>query len=336
LNSLLRKHQYALGALVGVGALIWLVGTIQAETPVWVQAQAVTETATPQDAGAVPAPTETLAPYVHVIQTEDTLYYIIQQYGYTTLDVIPEIVQLNPNIPNADTLPGVGSEILIPRQTVTPTPAFTPQPTAGPDGASVDANAEAQNVDCYYVQEGDTLVGIAEMYRMTLEQLSQLNRDLNWFGCDFGNYSGGEDCNPTIQIGQCINVYMPTPTPTLTPTASGNETVTPTPTFAPPAAVYPPEGAIAPAGVFSLYWVGVGVLAENEYYLVEVFDVTGDSDMRLVTKQTSMPLPASMIPSDGQPHTINWQVNVAMPNADGIFRVISGVGPMRSFQWQSR
>ena len=287
-----------------------------------------------------PTPTETPGPYVHVIQQDETLGYIIQLYGYTTFDVIPEIVQLNANIPNADSLPGAGSEILIPRQTA------TPAPTANPAGVATEAstaqvnsgtgNAPGENVTCYTVQEGDTIVGIAEMYRMTLEELSQLNRDLNWFGCDFSNYSGGPDCNPSIQIGQCINVYAPTPTPTLSPTPSGAETATPTPTYAAPAPVYPPEGAIAPASVFSLQWVSVGALGANEYYLVEVFDVTSGAEYRQVVKDTSMPLPDTMIPNDGQTHTINWQVSVATPNEEGVFRKIGGVSPMRVFQWQSR
>jgi hypothetical protein len=100
--------------------------------------------------------------------------------------------------------------------------------------------------------------------------------------------------------------------------------------------LYPPDGGVAPAGIIRLYWVGVGVLAANEFYLVQVKDTTGGREFNQVTRDTSMELPESMIPADGQTHTINWRVAVASPNESGVFRPISGAGPVRSFQWQSR
>lgn len=285
-----------------------------------------------------PVPTATEGPYIHIIQENETLGYIIQLYGYTTFDVIPEIVRINDNIPNADTLPGPGSEILIPRQTATPQPS----PQAGETSASsvpaetlASTTGDAQ-LGCYTVEEGDTLVGIMENYSTTLEILAQLNRDLNWFGCDFRNPSGGPDCNPGIQVGQCIHVPLPTATPSLTPTPSGNETATPTPTFAAPIMVYPPEGAVVPPGALLLQWVSVGVLAAEEQYLVEVTDTLTNEVLRRVTKETSLKLPDSMIPSDGKPHIMNWRVSVATPNEQGVFRIISGPGGIQSFEWQSR
>jgi len=131
-------------------------------------------------------------------------------------------------------------------------------------------------------------------------------------------------------------VPAPTPTLTLSPTPSGRETATPTPTFPAPSMIYPPEGGIAPPGVVRLYWVGVGVLSANDYYLVQVLDVTSNREFNQVTKDTSMELPETMIPSDGQRHIINWRVAVATPNENGVYRPISGAGPVRSFQWQSR
>lgn len=117
-----------------------------------------------------------------------------------------------------------------------------------------------QSKDTYIVQPGDTIVGIAELYSTTIAILVQLNPDLpGRTTCDFEIPSGGPNCNITLNVGQEIIVPAPTPTPTLSPTPSGNETATPTATFVAPVVIFPPEGAAAGAGVFSLQWVGVGV-----------------------------------------------------------------------------
>jgi hypothetical protein len=233
-----------------------------------------TPTYTPAPPTETPTPTETPGPYVHIIKQNETLGYIIQLYGYRDFSIIPEIVSLN-NLPNADTLPGEGSQLLIPRQTPTPLPVGMELTVAADAtrGTTTRGCRKRELITCYTVQEGDTIVGIAEEYGTTIERLSQLNHDtVNWFGCDFSNYSGGPDCNPNIQVGQCINVPAPTPTPTLSPTPSGSETPTLTPTFAPPVPVYPPEGGIAPAIVVRLHWVGV--VSASTIYLVQVTDVT--------------------------------------------------------------
>jgi hypothetical protein len=304
-----------------------------------VQIASPVPTETPAPPTESPTPTETPGPYIHIIKEGETLGAIIQFYDYRDFAVIDEIVRLN-NLASADFLPGAGSELIIPRQTATLTP----------EGVELTATADATRntttqggvvipgttqITCHTVEEGETVVGIAEQYNTTLEVLSQLNPNLYWFGCNFSNYSGGPDCNPNIQVSQCINVPAPTPTPTLSPTPSGNETATPTPTYVPPISVYPPEGAVAPAGVFTLHWVSVGVLAENEHYLVKVIDTVNNETYLQVTKDTSMQLPASMIPEDGQAHIITWEVQVATQNENGDYRPITD-SDRHSFQWQSR
>ena len=75
-------------------------------------------------ASATPSPLPTPGPIEHVIQAGDTLGYIIQQYGFRSIDnyVMDRIVALNVNVPNANSLPGPGSIVLIPRPTATPLP----------------------------------------------------------------------------------------------------------------------------------------------------------------------------------------------------------------------
>lgn len=308
-----------------------------------VESPTPTATAAPPTETFTPSPTP--GPYEHTIQENESLITIVQEYGYTDLSVAPgsiidQVVRMNDNVPNADTLPGPGNVILIPRQTATPTPgneatAVVVQATSAASSPVVTLPGNA-TINDYVVQPNDTLVGIAQEYNTTIAVLSVLNPDMNIYGCNFEIPSGGPNCSPLLQAGQVLKVPAPTPTPTLSPTPSGNETATPTPTYEPPMMIYPPQGAIAPPGVFSLQWVGVGVLRDNEYYLLEVSDSTTGQVFRHVTKNNSWQLQEAMIPGDGQPHTIEWTVRIAVPNEQGVYRPIGGTPEIRSFQWQSR
>ena len=82
-----------------------------------------TQTAIPDPPTAPPVPTSTPGPWEYVVQPNETLIEIIQRepFNYRTLDVIDQIVLINPNVFNADTLP-VGEAILIPRPTATASP----------------------------------------------------------------------------------------------------------------------------------------------------------------------------------------------------------------------
>jgi hypothetical protein len=298
-------------------------------------------TATPLPPSETPLPSETPGPYEHVMKANETLLYIIQLYGYRDFGVIDEIVRMNDNIPNADTLPGAGSVILIPRQTATPTPEnIESAPQANLGGIAPTSEQTGLNVDApivqYTVIQDDTIVGIAQNYATTLEVLARLNPDIPFFGCNFQIPSGGPRCNPPLQIGQVVNVPAPTPTPTLSPTPSGNETPTPTPTYAAPMVVSPPQDAQVPPVSFRLEWVSVGVLQPGEVYLVQVEDSVTGAKFNDITTSTSLRLPDTLIPSDGQAHTFNWTVTVAKPNEQGVYRIISGAPAIRRFTWQSR
>lgn len=304
---------------------------------------------TPSDTSAPPSetplPSETPGPHEYTIQLNDTLGFIIQQYGYTDLNtgpgsIIDEIVRLNESITNADILPAPGTVILIPRQTPTPTPQNmeTAVVVEATGTAAASYIPDASNLSEYVVQPNDTIVGIAQLYNTTLAVLFALNPNLEgMFTCNPAIPSGGTGCNVIINVGQIINVPAPTPTPTLSPTPSGSETATPTPTYAAPVLIYPPEGANAPPGVFNLQWVSVGILRVDEFYLVQVTDTTTNTVvLQAVTKNTSYALPDTAIPSDGQAHRFIWRVVVAKKNADGMYGPIGGAGLERTFQMQSR
>ena len=114
------------------------------------------------------------------------------------------------------------------------------------------------------------------------------------------------------------------------------ETATPTPTYAAPAAIFPPQDGSAGARTFQLQWLSVGVLKGNEVYLVEIKDDTKGGTFLDVTLSTSYQLPESMVPTDGQTHTIEWRVSVASKNDQGKYDYIGAQGEWRTFHWQSK
>lgn len=295
-----------------------------------------TPSATPPPSTPTATATPTPGPYTYVVQSGDTLFGVIERFGYTDGRVIPDILALNPNIPNADNLP-VGQEILIPRRTPTLTPPGYEATVAmmGTLGVQVQQPISPNTeISCHRVEEGQTILEIAELYNTQLEVLSNLNPEIIFRGCDFNNRSGGPDCVVRINIGQCVNVPLPTATPTLSPTPSGSETPTPTPTYNAPITVYPPNGSIV-AGPITLEWVSVGVLDDDEYYYVELTDRTANLQYTQVTRNTSLRLPSELIPPDGAQHDVEWRVVVVRGGGDS-YSVVGGVMPSRSFRWQRR
>jgi hypothetical protein len=310
------------------------------EQPTITPSPTATETQLPS---ATPSPTPTEGPWEYTIREGDTLLVIIQRepFNYRNTDVIREIVRINDNIFNADILPPPGQVILIPRPTITPTPqnnigVITNNTSATMPPMRPNVNlAPWEVVGQYTIRSGDTLVSIAEAFAMSLGQLSQLNADISFVGCNFDLPGGGPNCNPFIREGQVVNVLVPTPTTTLTPTPSGYETPTMTPTYNAPALVSPPNGGIA-AGLVTLQWVSVGILRPEEQYLVQVVDNTSGMTWVGITKQTSLRLPETLVPSDGQPHFITWTVSVAQVYSDNNYNIVGVTGEARSFTWHSR
>lgn len=281
-------------------------------------------------------PTLTPGPYEVTVAAGDTMSRILPRFGYLDFSVLRAVRVLNPDI-NVENLQ-VGQTVLIPRMTFTPSPpgyeaTVSMMGTLGirpPDELAADTQ-----LACHTVIEGENIISIAESYNTTLEILARLNPEIPFTGCDFNNRSGGETCNPPININQCVNVPLPTATPTLSPTPSGSETPTSTPTFPAPVIITPPDG-VTVSGQLTLQWVSAGVLGNNEYYYVEVTDTVLNTQFRQVTKDTSMPLPTALIPTDGQPHLMAWVVTVVRRNEGGGYAPIGGVMSVRTFNWQSR
>ena len=288
-------------------------------------------------------PSPTSGPCVETVQTGDTLIQILFRSpcgNEVNQGLIDAVVALNDNIANADILPAIGSTVLIPMPSPTPIPAGadltqTAAAITGRDVIDGSVFVAGQEFGCYTIQEEDTVVGIAEQFNTDLEVLSQRNPNLNWQGCDFTNPSGGSLCNPILRVDQCITVPFPTSTPVPTHTPSGRETATPTPTQEAARVISPPEGSIANQRV-TLEWLSVGILRPNERYLITIEDRTAGTTNSYVTSNTRYTLPDSLIPSDGQNHSMAWRITVATENPDGSYTPVGGLGEWNTFQWRSR
>ncbi|GAB4510230.1 MAG: hypothetical protein OHK0046_06670 [Anaerolineae bacterium] len=283
----------------------------------------------PPTATATPEPT--LGPFEYTIQSGDDLISIVQRFGYREFNnIITEIVRLNDNMSNPDILPPPGTVLLIPRPTQVP---MVLDVTGAATSERRVSSAVIGDIDCHTVAENEALVGIAEQYGITLEIISQLNPDINFFGCNFEEPSGGPNCSPIIVVGTCINVPFPTATPTLTLTPSGSETPTATPTLRAPGLISPPDGSRVTGNV-TLFWDSVGLLAADEFYLVQVTDTTTGAVWPAATKNTSIMIDSSMIPTNGQPHVMEWRVTIGKQDASGAYIPTGAPGTARTFRWE--
>ncbi|MCE2490842.1 MAG: hypothetical protein J4G17_12835, partial [Anaerolineae bacterium] len=158
-------------------------------------------------------PSQTPGPWRHTIREGEPLGFIVQRYGYRGFDVIDEIVAMNENIPNANLLPGEGSVIFVPRPTATPLPAnFTPLPVPPalaerivPTSADTGLNYDTEIAE-HEVVPGQTVVDIIIQHDTTLEIVSILNPDISFARCDVRLRSGGQQCNPLLNVGQVVRV----------------------------------------------------------------------------------------------------------------------------------
>ena len=287
------------------------------------------------------SPTATLPYFEYQVNEGETLFYIIQLpqhgYGYEP-NVAATVVALNANIPAADSVRG-GITIRIPRPTLTPTPlgAAATQAllaTIGADDTTGVVLASGATIGCHIVEAGDAIIGVAVQNNTTLEILHGLNRDLNWFGCNFTLPSGGEGCAPNLSIGQCVRVPLPTPLPTRFPTPTGLETLTPTATKLAPRLLYPLDGQEIPHQPLLVQWVGISGMNDLDEYLVELIDQTTNQPLRQVTRANSFQVPSAFMPNDGRTHDMQWRVSVAQVDDRGIYSYVGEEGSWRSFRWR--
>jgi LysM repeat protein len=292
----------------------------------------------PPPSTATVTPTETPGPYEHVIQAGDTCLGIAYEYGHMSPDVKRAIEKLN-GIADCSILPGPGNTILIPRPTPTATPigadlTQTAVATSMPPQVTLDVRPSFA-IQTYAVQAGDTLSSIAILSDSSLQQICELNPLPNGIDCGGCKWESPNCCcpdPPVLSAGQQLNVPAPTPTPTVTPTLTGSETPTSTPTHSAPQLIFPADESTV-SGPVRLTWLSVGVLGDDEYYLVALRDETTGATFNADTRQLSLDIPAAYLLADGQAHTFTWQVSVARLGPDGLFYPLGSALPAQRFVW---
>ncbi len=301
---------------IGAGSVFFLVrqeptiAVPPTETPTPTVTTTPTLTATPE----TPTPTNTPEP------SPTPLSYIVQDGDLCTsiafaFDVSVQSIILLNNLDANCTL-FVGQSLLIPQPTPTPTPF--PTATLNPTEAFA---AECDQVS-YEVQEGDTLSTISANYQVPIEAIK------SWNGLVGDSVFSGQQL--LIPLCERELVGGPTPTPT------------PAPPYPAPNLLLPVDGAqfTLADDVITLQWASVGVLRENEVYMVIIEDITAGEGERIVdyVVDTKYIVPEELRPTSGQPHLFRWWVGTARQSGtdeDGlpVYEEAGALSAPRGFIW---
>ncbi len=317
--------------------------------------------ATVTDAPPTVTPTPTEGPCLIEVQPGSTLYAIMALCGHRDFDVMDEVLEINEL--DSGTSLQIGEVIEVPR----PTPTVDPnaQPEEG-DGSNEDsAEGEAQGgssfasvlfadgadglptftpspsptlppgIQWHTVQQDENIIVIAYQYSGGVEVLSQLNPEIEFNQCDFGEFTGGPDCNVFLSAGQQIRVPAPTPTPTLSPTPSGSETATPTATatFNAPNLSSPGDRALfRRTELVTLRWAGTGTLSENEVYRVRVQNLETGTTFTKDVRESFFIIPAEWQERDGARHDYQWRISVVDLNTPEAPIYVTDT---RTFTWEA-
>jgi LysM repeat protein len=262
-----------------------------------------------------PEPTRFLT---HIVEAGENLTSIATDYG-TTVEAILAVNQIE----DPRSL-RTGQELIIPLAgSVGGPPPVPGAPTAPSRGTEVVVHV---------VQPGESLLGIALEYDTSVEVIMAANNitDAQW-----------------IFAGQELLIPLGTPTPVPTPTPRPTPTPTPGPPYAAPDLLDPAEGETfrGEEADIVLNWTSVGILAEDEWYILRLRLMTEPvyQHPSVWTKVTSWRVPASLHPStlslaETGSHLFRWDVTVVRHTGtrpdgrpDGI--AISPMSATRSFFW---
>lgn len=241
-----------------------------------------TPSLTPTEAPPTPTwtPQPSLTPLSYQVQALDNCGAIAFAFN---VDVQSIILQNNLS---ADCNLSVGTILLIPHPTLTPTPLATDTP--GSQQATEDACEKAYHV----VQENETLSLIALIYEVPIEYIIQ------WSGKTVDTAFFGE----TLTIPLCLRNSV----------AGSTVTPSPAPPYRAPELLLPRGGEAFTLedDTVTLQWSSVDILRPNEFYLVSITDVTAGQNFVLVAavKDTKFIVPASMRPTENIPHIFKWSV----------------------------
>lgn len=300
-----------------------------ADTP---PATAATDTPTPEPPTPLP-PTDTPVPPPDIeyeVQAGDTCGGIAMKYN------VPVDTLIAYNNLDANCFLRIGDKLRIPQPTPTPGPAPTLPPDATPPDTATPGPPQPTEAPLptatlppqivYTVRAGDTCSEIAARFRMPVSQLIQQN---------------GLDDNCLIRIGQTLTLTFATPTPAVSPTPIVAQTPTPRAGYPAPQPVSPVEGALITesAELVTLAWLSVGLLKENEWYVVQVQPAGAITVPVFETKATSIRLTRAIF--DGyDERSFAWWVQVKQlvavdPRTNArVYNDLSPASAVRRFTWR--
>jgi LysM repeat protein len=298
-----------------------------------------------------PAPTNTPGPCFQEVQAGDSLISLVSRCGHRDLDVIALVLEIN-NL-SAPEVIQVGQTLEIPWPTSTVDPNLEATATveevaqanpliafAADEGAEliiVPPTATLQpGVAWHQVAPGETIISVAFQYGADVKILSELNPEVTFSQCDFGEFGGGPSCVVNIFEGQQLRVPSPTLTPTLSPTPSGSETPSPSPspTFNAPSALSPGNRALFRQGeLVTLRWVASATLAPGQMYRVTVEDLTANTTYEGDTADLFFIIPDAWQGQDNRRHDYRWSISVI--DSDNPDNPYFSTEP-RIFVWEGR
>ncbi|MCS7054887.1 MAG: LysM peptidoglycan-binding domain-containing protein [Thermoflexales bacterium] len=248
---------------------------------------APTPTTAPPTATPAPSPTP-VPPLEYVVQSGDTCGGIAQRFGVS----LGELAALN-NLDIERCLIRIGDKLLIPLPSPTPLPGAT---AAGAASGPQEPTATLPAQIVYVVKGGDTCSEIAQRFNISLDQLIQQNN---------------LDANCLIRMNQVLTITFATPTPAAMATPFVLQTPTPRTGYSAPIVMQPIDGArISDAQTtVTLQWLTVGMLQQNEWYVVQVQPAGALTVPIFETKATSLKLTQDIL-GDRDEREIAWWVQV--------------------------
>jgi hypothetical protein len=302
-----------------------------------------------------PSITPTRGPCVQTIQQGSNLIMAILNCGHRSQDVMPTVLAMN-ELADANTV-SIGQEILIPwpTETLDPNATATPEPIEV-EGLDAETDGEAVSVlsvneaivafadtptptlpagvQWHYVQPDENIISIAVQFDADVKTLSELNREIDFARCDFGQTFGGPECLVQLFQGQAIRVPAPTPTPTLFPTNDPNSTATPTATATVniPSPYSPSDRQFFYADeLVTLRWLASATLLDGEVYRVDVRDLTMGTAYQALTAELSFSLPLDWQGTTAVRHEFEWTVGIVQESNPNTVRYQT---VPRNFVWQ--
>ncbi|MBI5879289.1 MAG: LysM peptidoglycan-binding domain-containing protein [Chloroflexi bacterium] len=278
--------------------------------------------ATATDAPAPPTPTATSTPAPtatatatarpattqYTVQPNDTLGAIALKFGTTAEAIMQANGITDPRFVR------VGQVLTIPLPT--PTPTATLPPTLDP---RLPSPTPGPTPIIYVVKPGDVLSAIAVKYGIPVDEIMRAN--------------GMSDT--LLRVGQQLIIPGPTPTPTITQTPLPTATPTAGLPFAAPVLLYPANSAVLTSTeAIVMNWTAVGVLADDQYYVLRVRSSDGARSENVWLKAPSYRLSPAWKGSQ-----VEWDVTILQqtrvnPNGSREGRIASPMSATRTFTWK--